>query len=174
MNPSTDLEAEEAVQPLSTDVVSSLVENHREFLRFLERRVGSRAVAEDFLQEAFVRGIGKAVTLRGEESLTAWFYRLLRNAVIDHYRRQGSSERALTALARELEEAQEPEAELAQAICQCVKEAGRHPQARVRRGPAARGAGGRQRARLRPRGGHHPQQRGGAAAPRPQSAQEAV
>jgi len=119
-NQRPDVEAEEAVRPLSADVISSLVENHREFLHFLERRVGSRTVAEDLLQEAFVRGLDKAATLRDEESLTAWFYRVLRNAVIDHYRRSGTTERALAALAGELEEAQAPEAELAQAVCQCV------------------------------------------------------
>jgi DNA-directed RNA polymerase specialized sigma24 family protein len=34
-----------------------LLENHRRFLAFLERRVGDRAVAEDILQEAFVRNL---------------------------------------------------------------------------------------------------------------------
>ena len=36
-------------------VVGVLVENHRRFLAFLERRVRSRAEAEDILQAAFVR-----------------------------------------------------------------------------------------------------------------------
>jgi len=65
--------------------VEVLVENHREFLAFLERRVGSREVAEDLLQEAFVRSLDK-VPLDANESAVAWFYRVLRNAVIDHYR----------------------------------------------------------------------------------------
>jgi RNA polymerase sigma-70 factor (ECF subfamily) len=64
VNQRRDVETEDAVRPLSADVISSLVENHREFLRFLERRVGNRAVAEDILQEAFVRSMDKAVTLR--------------------------------------------------------------------------------------------------------------
>src|SRR5688572_4203930 len=34
--------------------INVLVENHRRFLQFLERRVGSREVAEDILQDAFV------------------------------------------------------------------------------------------------------------------------
>ncbi|QDE90341.1 RNA polymerase subunit sigma-70 [Myxococcus xanthus] len=120
MNQGAGAETDGVVRPLSDDVISSLVENHREFLRFLERRVGSRAVAEDILQDAFVRGMGKAETLREDESLTAWFYSVLRNAVIDHYRRRGTTERALASLASELEEGHAPEAELAQAVCQCV------------------------------------------------------
>ena len=39
------------------DVVATLVENHRQFLRFVEKRVSSRAAAEDILQAAFVKGI---------------------------------------------------------------------------------------------------------------------
>lgn len=112
--------AEDAARPLSSDIISTLVENHREFLQFLERRVGNRAVAEDILQDAFVKGIGRADTLRDEEAATAWFYRSLRNALIDHYRRGGASERALAAVAAELDEAQAPDAELQDAVCKCV------------------------------------------------------
>jgi RNA polymerase sigma-70 factor (ECF subfamily) len=63
--------------------------------------VGSREAAEDILQEAFVRGMGRADALREDESAVAWFYRLLRNAVVDHYRRRGAEERALARFAAE-------------------------------------------------------------------------
>lgn len=108
--------------PLSPEVVRSLVENHRDFLAFLERRLGDRAVAEDVLQEAFVRGLPKVDTLANEESATAWFYRILRNAVIDHHRRRASGNRKLEALAAELEQHVEPEEELRGAVCGCVGE----------------------------------------------------
>jgi RNA polymerase sigma-70 factor (ECF subfamily) len=101
--------------------IQTLVDNHRVFLAFLERRVGDRATAEDLLQDAFVRGIDRIPDLRSDESVRAWFYRLLRNAVIDHHRRRGASARKLEALARELEEAVEPDAEMADAVCRCVK-----------------------------------------------------
>ena len=41
--------AEGAARPVDPEVVRVLVENHREFLGFLERRVGRRDVAEDLL-----------------------------------------------------------------------------------------------------------------------------
>lgn len=115
-----DTGTEDAARPLSSDIISTLVENHREFLQFLERRVGNRAVAEDILQDAFVKGLRRAETLRDEGSATAWFYRSLRNALIDHYRRGGASERALAAVAAELDEAQAPDVELQDAVCKCV------------------------------------------------------
>lgn len=103
------------------EVVATLVAHHRQFLGFLEKRTGDRALAEDLLQEAFVRGLDRLGALRDDESAVAWFYRSLRNAVVDHHRRRGASERSLAALARELESA-EPSAELERAICRCVAE----------------------------------------------------
>jgi RNA polymerase sigma-70 factor (ECF subfamily) len=99
--------------------VQTLVANHRAFLRFLERRVGSRETAEDILQEAFGRALERLDTLRGDESIVAWFYRVLRNAVIDHYRRNAASSRALESFARELDEAVVPDDVHAE-ICGCV------------------------------------------------------
>lgn len=110
-----------AERPLSADVIASLAESHREFLGFLTRKVGDREVAEDILQEAFARGMSRIDSLRRDESATAWFYRTLRNAVIDHFRRRGASERAMSALAAELDEAAPPEVEAKGAVCQCVR-----------------------------------------------------
>jgi RNA polymerase sigma factor (sigma-70 family) len=99
--------------------VQNLVTNRHEFLAFLERRVGSRAVAEDILQEAFARSLSKAEQLENEESAVAWFYRILRNAVTDYQRRSGAAARKLDELSRELSDPAEPEMETA--VCQCVK-----------------------------------------------------
>lgn len=103
----------------SPAVVERLVGNRHEFLAFLQRRVGSRALAEDLLQEAFTRSLTKAEQLQDEESAVAWFYRILRNAVIDHQRRTGAAQRNLEQLSRELETASAPE--LHAAVCECVK-----------------------------------------------------
>lgn len=100
-------------------VVQSLVENHRAFLKFLERRVGSRDVAEDILQDAFGKAIGQAASLRDEESVVAWFYRVLRNAVIDHYRRSATAASALERFARDVEPGMAPP-DVRDEICACV------------------------------------------------------
>ena len=105
--------------PAHDELLSVMTENRRAFLSFLERRVGHRELAEDVLQEAFARGLAR-VPLGGEETILAWFYRVLRNAVIDHYRRQGATGRALGALARELTEEAEPSPDERDAVCRCV------------------------------------------------------
>jgi RNA polymerase sigma-70 factor (ECF subfamily) len=106
----------------SADVVRVLVANHRQFLAFLEKRVGSRATAEDILQDAFVKGVDRLDTLRSGESAVAWFYRLLRNSIIDHKRRTGAADRKLAAFGQEVEVHAEPDWEMHGAICSCVTE----------------------------------------------------
>ena len=102
-----------------TRVAGVLVENHRAFLQFLERRVGDRALAEDLLQEAFTRNLDRLADVP-DEALVPWFYRVLRNAAIDRHRRKGAEERALAAFARELAEASQPPEDLHREICACV------------------------------------------------------
>lgn len=111
-----------AEAPLNAEVVGSLVKNHRDFLSFLQRRLGDRALAEDVLQEAFVRGLHKLETLETDESATAWFYRILRNAVIDHHRRRATGQKKLEAFAVELEQSVEPVGEVRGAVCRCIGE----------------------------------------------------
>jgi len=108
--------------PLPQPVVDKLVANHRTFLAFLEKRVGSRAEAEDILQEAFARGIERGDAVRDEEAVVAWFYRMLRNAVIDRHRRRGAAARGLESLARELGDEKTPPREFVETACGCVKQ----------------------------------------------------
>src|SRR5262245_36920090 len=79
---------------LSPDAVAQLVSAHSAFLGFLERRVESREAAEDILQTAFVRGLERGADV-DDEKVVAWFYRVLRNAVIDHYRRRSTATKSL-------------------------------------------------------------------------------
>ncbi len=93
--PDTRPAPSEAAGPPAPEVLAVLVENHRRFLDFLERRVGSREAAEDILQEAFVRGLTRGGRIEDSGSAVAWFYRVLRNAIVDHWRRQGAERRAV-------------------------------------------------------------------------------
>lgn len=111
--------ADEPHVPTGRDPVAVLVENHRAFLRYLERRTGSRESAEDLIQDAFARNLDRLTSVP-EEALVPWFYRVLRNALIDRVRRRDVEDRALTAFANELADADVPPAELRQEICGCV------------------------------------------------------
>lgn len=101
--------------------VTALAENHRRFLAFLERRVGDRDTAEDILQAAFVRGFERAGDLRDQDRAVAWFYRILRRAVVDHWRSRAAERRGEEAFVRELRDAVEPAPELAGELCRCFE-----------------------------------------------------
>jgi RNA polymerase sigma-70 factor (ECF subfamily) len=107
--------------PVTGDALECLLARRDDFLRFVEKRVDSRATAEDILQSAFVRGIEKESTLRDEESAVAWFYRLLRNAVIDHYRSAGSAGRLFEQWPEGLDVSGEPVEFVRDEICHCVR-----------------------------------------------------
>ncbi|MDP1572602.1 MAG: sigma-70 family RNA polymerase sigma factor [Vicinamibacterales bacterium] len=108
-------DAPDAVAPVTT-----LLENHRAFLRYLERRVGDRALAEDILQEAFAKVVARPEQTPTDEAIVPWFYRTLRNAAVDQFRRRGAADRAHEGFARELETHQAPSPEMAAEICACV------------------------------------------------------
>ena len=103
----------------SSRALDSLLGKQSEFLGFVERRVGDRALAEDLLQEAFAKSAAALSQLREEESAVAWFYRVLRNAVIDHHRRVVTSRAALAQLAAEVATDAAPPA-LKDEVCRCV------------------------------------------------------
>ena len=106
-------------KPLSSEAVAQLVASHRQFLAFLQRRVESKEAAEDILQSAFARGLERAAGVE-DEKVVAWFYRILRNAVIDHYRHRSSTARAMETWGQDFAANQQPQAEMQQEICQCI------------------------------------------------------
>ena len=114
MAPSESL-ADESRAPLDV-----LLENHRVFLRYLERRVGDRDLAEDILQDAFIKVMERPAQAPADEGLVPWFYRTLRNAAIDRFRRRDAAGRAVEAFAREIETHAAPEPEMEAEICACI------------------------------------------------------
>jgi len=100
--------------------VALLLENHRAFLKYLERRVGDRELAEDILQDAFSKVLMHPDQAPADEGVVPWFYRTLRNAAIDQFRRRGTASRAVDAFARELETQAAPEPDIEAEICACV------------------------------------------------------
>lgn len=105
---------------MAAETVSTLVDNHRAFLHYLERRVGDRALAEDILQDAFVKVMERPEQAPADDGIVPWFYRTLRNAAIDRFRRQGASSRALEAFAREMGQHETPTPDMEREICACV------------------------------------------------------
>jgi RNA polymerase sigma-70 factor (ECF subfamily) len=105
---------------MQTKLIDDLVLQRNKFLQFVRSRVATPAVAEDILQSAYIRAIEKASTLHKEESAVAWFYRILRNAVIDHYRHCAAEDRALEQWAKDLITEVHPDETMQNIVCQCI------------------------------------------------------
>jgi RNA polymerase sigma-70 factor (ECF subfamily) len=114
--------AAEELPPLTADVLRALVGQHRRLLSFLEKRVESPEAAEEILQNAFVKCSERRDQILDGESAVAWFYRLLRNAVIDHYRSRDAEARALARHGVEAAMGEHAEPEVEATICACINE----------------------------------------------------
>jgi len=108
----------ESTAPGDARLEALLLGHHLKFLGFLERRLGSRADAEEILQGAYARALEKGLPGDQAEGVVAWFYRVLQNALADRIRRGDTERRSAERLARELDGASVPE--LHQAVCACM------------------------------------------------------
>ncbi len=112
----------DALKTVKGAVEAALIENRREFLRFLVRRVGDADTAEDILQQFYLRAVSKGSGLRNSESAIAWLYRLLRSTLADHYRRESTRRRQETDYAQTVELSSEGrDAELERTVCTCFE-----------------------------------------------------
>ena len=109
-----------ASTPPSSRVTLVLLQERDRFRDFLQRRVGSREVAEDLLQGAYAKALERAGQLRDEESAVAWFFRILRNSVVERARRESAAARALGQLAGEIAGA-DPSEEATRTVCVCLR-----------------------------------------------------
>jgi RNA polymerase sigma-70 factor, ECF subfamily len=64
-----------------------LARHERKVWNFLRRSVGDATIAEDLLQEVFLRVIKARAEWKGEAKFTTWVYAIARNLCVDHARR---------------------------------------------------------------------------------------
>jgi RNA polymerase sigma factor (sigma-70 family) len=108
----------ESATSKSTEAMDRILAHHAKFLNFLTSRMEDKAAAEDILQSAYIKAIEHGSEIRDDESTVAWFYRTLRNAVTDHYRRSSTRTRAHETYSAELPVSFDPE--FAETACACV------------------------------------------------------
>ncbi len=71
------------------DAFERLVVRHEEpLLRYVHRLLGNENLAQDVVQEAFIRLIREARRLRKPDDLSNWLYRVCRNVCIDLARKE--------------------------------------------------------------------------------------
>ena len=104
----------------ATDLTAALLAQRHAFKSFLTARVGNETDAEDLLQNGLVKAFQRAHEVKDGEKASAWFYQLLRHAIIDHQRSRGAAHRREDLWATEtLTLSADPEAE--RQICHCFE-----------------------------------------------------
>jgi len=89
------------------------------FTNFARSRVCDPHLAADVVQDSLLKALKSADQLRDDESVTAWFYRILRRSIIDLYRRRATSQTTLERLEHEVNSAPDPEEQ--RVICRCLE-----------------------------------------------------
>ncbi|GMV48553.1 MAG: hypothetical protein NBKEAIPA_03377 [Nitrospirae bacterium] len=106
-------------------ILQDLLSHESEFRAFVRRRLSDEALAEDILQQSLLRAVERQHARPQTEHVVAWFYRILRNAIIDTYRSRAAENRKTDALLQELVTAGEDRTpaldELRPTICACLQ-----------------------------------------------------
>ncbi|MGE0175113.1 MAG: RNA polymerase sigma factor [Oligoflexales bacterium] len=125
-SPTADPVSESVLRPLDPKLLSVLVENHRGFLSFLSKRVGSPEVAEDLLQQSLRKALEVPPKTQEETTVVAWFFRILKNTLIDYYRSKAREMKGQDAFLRSLEDMgkdqNDASNELEAEVCQCMNQ----------------------------------------------------
>lgn len=99
--------------------VETLASMKKKLTGFVRARINDPEFADDLLQDTFLKALRAAPALEQQDKLIPWFYRILRNAIVDHYRQ--SKHRIEPASVVEADEVAMPDAEV-QELCDCFYE----------------------------------------------------
>lgn len=90
-------------KPAAANVLRDLLARESDFRSFVRRRISDEAIADDLLQHSFLRAVQQAHRVEQPEQSVAWFYRILRNAVIDYYRAHAAENKKTESFMQELQ-----------------------------------------------------------------------
>jgi RNA polymerase sigma-70 factor (ECF subfamily) len=68
--------------------IAPLLDSRQRFVEYVRRRINDSELAEDIVQDGLLRALKAAPDLPSEERLIPWFFQVLRNAVVDEYRKR--------------------------------------------------------------------------------------
>ena len=112
-------------EPHLNDMIQRLLEHEFAFRVFLRRRVGDETLAEDLLQQSLIRAVQSHHSVRNDESVVAWFYKIIRHTLIDYYRSKGAEARRNEAFLQELtlsgDDKEPPLDEVKATVCTCLQ-----------------------------------------------------
>ena len=94
-------------------------EIHGNLARFVRSRVNNETLADDILQEVYVKLQTKLPELRQKEKVTGWVFQIARNAVFDQERSRQRHEALQQALSHPVSEMSDPD-DLTAEFANCI------------------------------------------------------
>lgn len=73
---------------MKTNTATIWKEFHSQLFGFINKRVKDKDIANDILQDVFVKIHLKLDTLTDEEKLTSWVYQITRHSMLDYFKKQ--------------------------------------------------------------------------------------
>jgi RNA polymerase sigma-70 factor (ECF subfamily) len=99
------------------------IEFSNQLKSFISRKVADTSVAEDILQEVFIKIHSNIDSLKDEQKIKAWIYQITRNSIIDYYRKRRIDTKELDdSYGYEMLTEDESEQEIASGLEDMVKE----------------------------------------------------
>lgn len=106
------------------DLTHRILEQGSAFRAFLRKRLSDDTVVEDLLQQSLMKAVERSHELKKSDSAVSWFYRILRNAVVDYYRSHAADQRKVKGLLQEMAASGEDQApaldDLRPTVCACL------------------------------------------------------
>lgn len=113
-----------AAQPVLNGLVDRLLEEQSAFRAFLRKRLSDEAVVEDLLQQSLMKVVERHHGLQKNDNAVNWFYRILRNSVVDYYRSRAADNRKMDGLAQDMVASEEDQVpaldEVRPVVCTCL------------------------------------------------------
>ena len=102
------------------ETLGRVLAEHERFAAFVRKRLKDSSQADDVLQTAYANVLSRDAGPRDRARVTAWFFRVLRRALLDHLRSEASDRRRLEGRARAARLSAPDEAALREDVCECV------------------------------------------------------
>ncbi|HSG64955.1 MAG TPA: sigma-70 family RNA polymerase sigma factor [Gammaproteobacteria bacterium] len=106
------------MQPQSAGLAAAFADVRGRLRDYLRRRLPDAAIADDALQDIFVKALASEAAGRAIGNLTGWLYAAARTTIADHYR---AAQVPMEEVSDELAEAEPDELAAHQALATCLR-----------------------------------------------------
>lgn len=102
------------------DVEQLWIQFHQPLKGFVAKRISDPSEVDDIVQEVFIKIANHISTLKEEEKIHTWIYKITRNTIIDYYRKQKKTAQLPPQLEAESVDAFE-EQDLSKELSACIR-----------------------------------------------------